>query len=81
MLKVQPFASAAVVLITLLASVFSFFFGLQNIVLSLEEWKNSWIVISILAGWLIICMFFAIYTSERCIYSIKMHLNEASQPK
>jgi hypothetical protein len=51
MLKVQPIASAAVVLITLLVTVFSFFFGLQGIVFSLEEWKNSWVVIAILAGW------------------------------
>ena len=77
MLKVQPIASAAVVLITLLVTVFSFFFGLQGIVFSLEEWKNSWVVIAILAGWLIVCMFFAIYTSERCIRSLKMHLERA----
>lgn len=77
MLKFQPLLFSGVVAVLLALSVFLFFAGMQGLVFSLEDSKNSWVVIALLGGWLFACMFFAIYSSERCIRSLKVHLNEA----
>ncbi|EDL55697.1 hypothetical protein HOP38_19180 [Vibrio mediterranei] len=59
-------------------SIMAYFFGMQLIVYTASEWKNSWLVIAGQLVWFFFCLSLAIGVLDRTLKKTKMHFTRAS---
>ncbi|OIN24283.1 hypothetical protein [Vibrio barjaei] len=59
-------------------SIIAYFLGMQLIVYTASEWKNSWLVIGGQLVWFFFCLSLAIGVLDRTLKKSKMHFTRAS---
>ncbi|WP_112479669.1 hypothetical protein [Vibrio variabilis] len=77
MTKWFPLITAMFLSLALILGVMIYFFGMQAIVSTASEWKNSWLVIMMHVLWFFSCLFVAIYSIESFLTKVKMHFTRA----
>ncbi|WP_240206406.1 hypothetical protein [Vibrio sp. CyArs1] len=59
-------------------SIIAYFLGMQLIVYTASEWKNSWLVITGQLVWFFFCLSLAISVLDKTLKKSKMHFTSAS---
>ncbi|GMQ48239.1 hypothetical protein [Vibrio sp. 10N] len=77
MTKWFPLIAVMSLSLALILGVTIYFFGMQAIVTTASEWKNSWLVIMMHLLWFFSCLFIAIYSIESFLTKVKMHFTRA----
>ncbi|SEF55853.1 hypothetical protein [Vibrio hangzhouensis] len=77
MSKWLPLFTAVSLAFAISIGVFIYFSGLQLIVYSAPEWKNSWLAIAGQSLWFFSCLFAAIYGIEYALQKAKLHFSGA----
>lgn len=77
MTKWFPLITAMSLSLALILGVMIYFSGMQVIVNTASDLKNSWLVIMMHVLWFFSCLFVAIYAVESLLTKVKMHFTRA----
>ncbi len=77
MTKWFPLITAISLSLALVLGVMVYFIGMQAIVITASDWKNSWLVIMMHVLWFFSCLFVAIYSIESFLIKVKVHFTRA----
>ncbi len=75
--KWYPVAFIFALSIALALTLYLFFSGIQLIVFTWYEWRNSWLMIAGMSAWMFTCIFVLFCGVEYMIGKAKLHLNSA----
>ncbi|GAL16929.1 hypothetical protein JCM19235_5478 [Vibrio maritimus] len=78
MAKWFPILTVMSLLVALIVGVAVYFTGMQVIVNTALDWKNSWFVIAVQSAWFFSCLFAAIYGLELLFAKAKLHFTSAA---